>query len=183
MKILVELFWDYACASWIVQSTNQESAGDWDENIISKHYAKKEIEEKLLRAGIGQSIDGEQKIWPKKDKNDWTLLASIAADNSDDIKLEDIEGNGVLVHAVDADRLGVKCTANLEMEFDLANVDEGDLKQAINDCAVLVLRIPVSDLLDHGCSQEKIDECFVIDDCVVVALEEWDSLTVSVGKI
>lgn len=151
--------------------------------MIFEHYAKKEIEEKLLRAGIGQSINGEQKIWPKKDKNDWTLHASIAADNSFDIQLKDVEGDVVLVHAADADRLGVKCTANLEMEFDLASVDEEDLKEAINDCAVIVLRIPVSDLLNHGLSQDKINECFVIDGCVVVSLEEWDSLTVCVTKV
>jgi hypothetical protein len=171
MKILIELFWNYACAS------------ETDTNLITKYYEKKEIEKKLWRAGVGQSLAGQDEIWRGKDKNDWGLLASIAADNSEEIQLQDIEGDSVLVHGVDADRLGVKCTANLEMEFDLGSADEDDLKQALNDCAVLVLRIPIRDLLDHGCSQSEIDECIVIDGCLVINLEEWDSLTVCVNKI
>ena len=166
----VELFWNLANAS--------------DENIfslLSQYYKPDEIESKLLKAGAGQYFHGQENpiLFDNKNSNDWVLVSRIVSCNSEEIELQDAEGDSILVHGANAETIGVKCTANLEMDFDLSSADEDELKMALSDCAVIELRIPVSDLLDHGCTEEEIDECIVNDGFVDVLLENWDSLTVS----
>ena len=149
-------------------------------------FSSDEIRSRLWAATPWRQEPGDQAP-QRTESRRWRVYVWVAAGNSEDIVLPEVELDEITLHGgdVDAKALWLTVTGDLDLDqpFDLADPEVlFELKMAIQDCLCVYLEIPRDDAVAAGHGAQEIDAAFGANQPVTVSFDEWDGLELELAQ-